>query len=77
MPAIKFYFYKKAIPQIMFKMLSALITMTWKFSVDFEEYLLKSTGTYVYKKKMVPAVLHNPFKGNVQKNREKLEKHLL
>ena len=31
--------------------------MTWKFSVNFEEYLLKSSGTYLYKIKMAPAVL--------------------
>ena len=43
-----------------------LSTMTLKFSVNFEEYLLKSSGTYVYKIKMAPAILHNPFKGNVQ-----------
>jgi len=56
----------------MSKMLSALSTMTWKFSVNFEEYLLKSSRKYVYKIKMAPAVLHNPFKGNVKK----IEKNL-
>ena len=57
----------------MFKMLSAWSTMTWKFSVSFEEYLLKSSGTYVYEIKMVPAFLHIPSKEMCNKNREKLE----
>ena len=45
--------------------------MTWKFSVNFEEYLLKSSGPQVYKIKMAPAVLHNHFKGNVKPEIEK------
>jgi len=45
--------------------------MTWKFSLNFEEYLLKSSGRQVYKIKMALAVLHNHFKGNVKPEIEK------
>jgi len=66
----------------MFKIKGALSTMPLKFSVNFEEYLLKFSASHIsfetselqrhiLKIKMAPDVLHYPFKGNVQPKIEK------